>query len=279
MTGKVLNFPILNPNDRFIKDMENSFAELSNIEKGLAGQAKQSAEYNDISHSCIRLRNIIEVYNENVEIINRRATYGKIAKQYVDRQLKERIEEVYNKATSQRDFNMNEILPQLHLELPQVDGQPNVNRNLPQLSLNGLVKVRSSIAQKEREDAAIAHKNREDAAKAEVAKKEAAEAKAESKDKTLGTVNVWVRYKTEENILGICVEPDWQAKPIAFDFRKDTPEDRWENAWKGEIPSGKHFKFVLLKDGKVNKWEQHENRILQPSSYSTIFPKGEIRFA
>src|ERR1700722_8966274 len=103
MTGKVLNFPILNPNDRFIKDMENSFAELSNIEKGLAGQAKQSAEYNDISHSCIRLRNIIEVYNENVEIINRRATYGKIAKQYVDRQLKERIEEVYNKATSQRD--------------------------------------------------------------------------------------------------------------------------------------------------------------------------------
>jgi hypothetical protein len=97
------------------------------------------------------------------------------------------------------------------------------------------------------------------------------QAVAEPRDRTVHP-GVLVKYATEEGILGICAAPDWEKKPIGLTFIGN-------KEWLGEVPAGKEFKFVLLQNGKVVKWEQRENRTLESSSLScTYFDENEVRF-
>ncbi len=73
----------------------------------------------------------------------------------------------------------------------------------------------------------------------------------------------------DNEILGICQDSEWEKKPIPF-----TSSDHQN--WQVELPLDKEFKYVIIKDGKVDKWESRAgNRSLRPdSSIPSAFDKA-----
>ncbi len=70
--------------------------------------------------------------------------------------------------------------------------------------------------------------------------------------------------------LGICFAPNWEKKPISFDFS--------ENGWKGQIPLNTDWKFVILEKDIVTQWEKGRNRYCKPETKEFTVQTHEIRF-
>ena len=75
----------------------------------------------------------------------------------------------------------------------------------------------------------------------------------------------------EGNDLGICCEPSWGDEPIAFELS--------ENRWIGQVPVGKEWKFVILQDGEVLRWEEGYNRTLDITHSSITLAADQVKFA
>src|ERR1700722_7305107 len=250
-------------------DMLSTFWQLDQIEKGLS--------------FCENMVNIVEVYNENVSYLNEHiqkdlreeavcnynlpSPAGSIVADHcntltkladVSLLLKEKITEVYNKITSKN--GPSEKL--LELKFVQPDTNSGKYRPCVRSSDAEIARRKASI------DAELTEINRLksiiEATQAEIKKAQTERAAAEDTNSiqntsapqtTAVTASVSVQSNVEYGYdLGVCAEPDWDNKPIEF---------RYEGSgWKGEVPLDKKFKFVVLQNRKVLKWEDHENRTL-----------------
>ena len=72
------------------------------------------------------------------------------------------------------------------------------------------------------------------------------------------------------NTLGICCEPDWEKQPIVL--------SNAGNDWSGNIPTGKNWKFVILKDSQVINWEMTEDRKCEANSSACNYT-GQVKFS
>ena len=73
------------------------------------------------------------------------------------------------------------------------------------------------------------------------------------------TFSVTVPLSLEEGqILGICHEPDWLEKPVGFTLTSE--------GWQGQVPFNKEFKYVIIRNDQVEKWENAANRTVKPDS-------------
>ncbi len=72
------------------------------------------------------------------------------------------------------------------------------------------------------------------------------------------------------NDLGICCEPNWDKAPIAFTHNG--------TGWSGQAPAGKNWKFVILQNGQVSKYENGENRRCDGNASSFILSAHEVNF-
>ena len=70
--------------------------------------------------------------------------------------------------------------------------------------------------------------------------------------------------------LGICCEPDWEKQPIAL--------SNVDNDWSGNIPTGKNWKFVILKDSQIINWEIAEDRKCEANSSACNYT-GQVKFS
>jgi hypothetical protein len=251
-------------------DMLSTFWELDQIEKGLSGEADIVAYNNNHDCVCENMVNIVEVYNENVSYLNEhiyKDLREEAARNYnlpslawvtvadncntmvkladVSLVLKGKITEVYNKIISKNGSSGK--LPELKL------AQPDISRRIfpPFVRNSGAQTARNKAAKQAREEA-IKKAAQTEAATAQTTSTTQTNAAPQT---TAVTASVSVQSNVEYgNSLGVCAEPDWDNKPIEFRYE--------ENGWKGEVPLEKKFKFVVLQDGKVLKWEEHENRTL-----------------
>lgn len=57
--------------------------------------------------------------------------------------------------------------------------------------------------------------------------------------------------------LGICCDPYWQNKPSAFDYDQ---KSKIPHTWKGQVPSGKEWQFVKIKNNQIVVWEKRDNK-------------------
>jgi hypothetical protein len=74
------------------------------------------------------------------------------------------------------------------------------------------------------------------------------------------------------NTLGVCHDPLWAEKPIAFTSN--------EGKWTGRVPVGKEWKFVILQNGQPSKWENvTPNRRYDEANTSVSFSSEEVKFA
>jgi hypothetical protein len=73
------------------------------------------------------------------------------------------------------------------------------------------------------------------------------------------------------NALGVCHEPLWAEKPIAFTSN--------EGKWTGQVPVGKEWKFVILQNGQPSKWEDvTPNRRYEEANTSVSFNSEDVKF-
>jgi hypothetical protein len=70
--------------------------------------------------------------------------------------------------------------------------------------------------------------------------------------------------------LGICCEPNWDQQPISF-----APCD---GGWIGQVPVNQLWKFVILGEGKVTHWEQAANRRCDAQTQAFTLQANEVRF-
>ncbi len=72
------------------------------------------------------------------------------------------------------------------------------------------------------------------------------------------------------NALAVCCDPDWDEKPLVF--------TRNGKGWVGQVPVGKDFKFALLKNGKIFKWEDSYNRKFDGQASSITIESDQVHF-
>ncbi len=70
---------------------------------------------------------------------------------------------------------------------------------------------------------------------------------------TPGWIPAVIECSTDK-VLGLCHEP-WTEKPVQF-----TCSSSGGNKWQGQIPVDKEFKFVLVQDNNIVRWEEGSNR-------------------
>lgn len=72
--------------------------------------------------------------------------------------------------------------------------------------------------------------------------------------------------------LGICCEPNWNKEPIIF--------SNAGNDWSGEVPAGKNWKFVILKNEQVILWELGKDRNCEAKTDSSALNyTGQPKFS
>lgn len=82
-------------------------------------------------------------------------------------------------------------------------------------------------------------------------------------------ITVLSQLKFGQN-LGICCDPKWEQNPISFDLS--------ENGWKGQIPLNTNWKFVILENGKVTRWEKGCNRLCGNQTQGFTVKAHEVHF-
>lgn len=69
--------------------------------------------------------------------------------------------------------------------------------------------------------------------------------------------------------IGICTSSDWKT-PKLFNYEN--------NQWKGNIPLGEEFKFVIVQNSQIIAWEKSDNRILTKQEGEIDLAQGELKF-
>ncbi len=90
------------------------------------------------------------------------------------------------------------------------------------------------------------------------------------------TANIFIDLDLYYNgdSIGICHEPTWGAKPVAF--VRGTSRKNWQ----GEIPIGKEFKFVIVQShGVVLKWENLSFNRRVDTGTVIQFPDNDANFS
>jgi len=237
------------------RDMLSSFYELNMIEEGCSRSYEPGRYhiFNDSHYVCRRVANMMRVYNENVTYLNEHVSKDKGAAQNyssgnwtprtsdilnncqamlhlaaIHEPLKKRIEEVCSKMSFKDELTQK--LSDIKLVKPEVTLMatiPIVRDSLPQ-SAPGTTAQTTSTSQN--------NSSRQE-------------------------LDVWIQRECVKQVkfgesLGICADPDWGAKPIAFTYYERLHQ------WFGKVPTGKKFKFVILQKDGIIQWESGNDRII-----------------
>ncbi len=73
------------------------------------------------------------------------------------------------------------------------------------------------------------------------------------------------------NSLGICCDPSWAENPIVF--------TNHENGWAGQVPVDKDWKFVVLQNDRILKWENGTNRRCDAHTNALTINANEVKFS
>ncbi len=73
------------------------------------------------------------------------------------------------------------------------------------------------------------------------------------------------------NTLAVCCDPLWDKKPLAFTHNGT-------DGWSGHVPVGKDFKFVVLKNGNIIKWEGSSHRKFDGQTSSVTIESDQVHF-
>jgi hypothetical protein len=76
-----------------------------------------------------------------------------------------------------------------------------------------------------------------------------------------------------ESTLGFCCAPDWGNKPTAFKKHAIIA-----GQWDGNVPRCNEWKFVIIQDGQVVKWEQGNNRLCDANAPAQSLTLNSMTF-